>query len=138
MKGAGSRSGHPWLQRCSYLPETAYRYLDEATPSDIANIEQGIVLLVAFWSGPSLMAFVELTRQLAERSSVSPSLTVVNVDGCRTFDSVVEEAERLRGAGEVLWINKGLVVHSDSLAAGTSAEGMAARVAGFLSKCQGG
>lgn len=75
----------------------------------IEDIESAILFVLATWSGPSVAAFLLLTKQLASRAA-SPLLLVCDID--ELSDQMRRALGELRGVGETFWIEDGQVVAS--------------------------
>lgn len=89
------------------------RFYSEADRAVIGTIRCGVLFIMAFWSGPSCLAFAELKRVL---ESVDPGgrleLVVVDTDGCSDLYEVPEFAGKLAGAGEAAWVCGGRIVRT--------------------------
>lgn len=78
----GNVSGLATLENHSRLPAYSFRYIPDADASVVSSIDNGILFLAAFWSGPSLMAFASLTKAMLQLKRQDLELVVLDVDGC--------------------------------------------------------
>ncbi len=93
-----------------------FRFLSEAHHSDVATISRGVLFFIAFWSGPSMQALVELKRVLA---AVDPGgelqLVVVDTDGCADLCEMAEFRSNIHGWGEAAWIKNGKICRTSGM-----------------------
>jgi hypothetical protein len=92
------------IQALGALPLThasKLRFLPEADHSVFSTIRLGVLFVMAFWSGPSRLAFARLKRVL---SKVDPDgkleVVVIDTDGCPNLYDSPEWSGGLHGAGE--------------------------------------
>jgi len=106
----GDPKGMLTLAKVSKIPIKRIRYLPDSTPSVITEINCGILFVMAFWSGPSIKAFHQLT-EIVSRLDPDGKLEfiVVDTDGAEAFYEHPAFKDRLSGAGEVAWIANGLI-----------------------------
>jgi hypothetical protein len=111
------------------------RFYSEADRAVLATIRCGVLLVMAFWSGPARLAFQELKRVL---EAVDPEgrleLVVVDTDGCPDFYELPVFVGKLHGAGETAWIRDGQVVRTSDL--GYHAECFEPNTRLLLEECQ--
>jgi hypothetical protein len=92
------------------------RFLPEADRSLIGTIDLGVLFVMAFWSGPSRLAFAHLKQVL---SAVDPDgrleLVVVDTDGCPDLYEMPEFDGNLHGYGEVAWVRGGRIACTSGL-----------------------
>jgi hypothetical protein len=68
--------------------------------------------VMAFWSGPSRLAFAHLKKVLSEVDRNGRlELVVVDTDGCPDLYEIPEFFLKLRGNGEAAWIDEGRIVN---------------------------
>jgi hypothetical protein len=95
----------------SRIPPERIRFYDAADESIFEEIGSGVLFVMAFWSGPSVLAFSKLTEALA---AIDPSgqltLTVVDTDGLPDPPNKSELFSRRGGYGETAWLHKGQIV----------------------------
>ena len=107
----GNHKGADILQRHTTLPAARWDYYAQADRSLVAEMDRGLLFLVAFWSGPALQSFARLTEALQRFPEEEISLTVVDVDGaddlCR-LDGLREIA-CLYGTGELVFVRDGQI-----------------------------
>ncbi len=98
------------LAKASNIALERIRYLPDSTPSVIAEINCGILFVMAFWSCPAIKAFHKLT-EIVSRLDPEGKLEfiVVDTDGAEAFYEHPAFKDRLSGAGEVAWITDGLI-----------------------------
>src|SRR5690349_699560 len=109
---AGNRDGLRSLAKYSAIPVERFKYVADAHTETIQSVHCGIVYLMAFWSGPSALAFSSLTRLLGELDPGSTlDLIVVDVDGSpELYDMTSDGPESwIAGVGETLWIFEGQI-----------------------------
>jgi hypothetical protein len=77
----------------------------------IEAISRGILFQMAFWSGPAVQAFAELTEVIARLDPDGVAeLVVVDIDGSERLSAVSEFLGGVRGAGETAWVRNGSVI----------------------------
>ncbi len=59
------------VEKYSNLPTSAYRFRENVDDQTLKEFRNGIVFLLAFWSGPSIQAFQFLTATLREMQNPS-------------------------------------------------------------------
>jgi hypothetical protein len=98
------------LAKSNKLPIERVRYSPDSEPSLIQDIKCGILFVMAFWSGPSIKAFNQLT-EVVNRLDPDGTLefVVIDTDGAERFYDHPEFKEILRGAGEAAWIRDGVI-----------------------------
>lgn len=74
------------LRKASKLPIERIRYLPDSETSLIHDIKRGILFVMAFWSGPSVKAFNQLT-EVVNRLDPDGTLefVVIDTDGAQGF-----------------------------------------------------
>jgi uncharacterized protein (TIGR02996 family) len=89
------------------------RFYAETDPSAIGQINCGILFLMSFWSGPSVMAFHHLGEVLeAVDRNARLDLVVVDIDGCSKKWHQVPEFRNVGGYGETAWVKDGQIVRA--------------------------
>lgn len=92
------------------------RFYSEADRAVLATIRCGVFFVMAFWSGPSRLAFQELKRVLEVLDSEGRlELVVVDTDGCPDIEELPEFVGKLHGAGETAWVREGQLVRTSGL-----------------------
>jgi hypothetical protein len=87
------------------------RFLPEADQSVFGTIQLGVLFVMAFWSGPSRLAFAQLKRALTEADPDGRlEVVVVDTDGCPNLYDSPDWHGGLHGAGETAWICEGRVI----------------------------
>src|SRR5262245_17409638 len=87
------------------------RFLAEADRNLTGSIDKGVLLLMAFWSGPSWLALKELKRFLVTADpSGQLELVVVDIDFCPDLLALPQFVGKLNGAGEAAWIRDGKII----------------------------
>lgn len=90
------------------------RFLSEADRSIFKSIQLGVLFVMAFWSGPSRLAFFQLKRALSRADPEGKlELVVVDTDGIPDLYDDPEWHGGLHGAGETAWIRNGRVIFTD-------------------------
>jgi hypothetical protein len=88
-------------------------YYAEADESIVESIRCGVLFVMAFWSGPSVVAFVKLTEVLG---SLDPDarleFVVVDTDGAPALYQRAEFIGRMHGMGETAWVKDGRILCS--------------------------
>ena len=98
------------------------RYLSEADQSVFVTIRLGVLFVMAFWSGPSWLAFAQLKRALAKFDPEGRlELVVVDTDGCPNLYDNPAWHGGIHGAGETAWISEGRVIYTGAYAPDMSA-----------------
>jgi hypothetical protein len=112
----GNPDGLQSLAKYSNLPIERIEYFPDADESVIRGIKRGILFLMAFWSGPSVMAFARITEVVSrlDKDQVV-QLVVVDVDGSPAFYELPEFLGRVHGAGETAWVRNGSIVATSGL-----------------------
>ncbi|QDV29141.1 hypothetical protein Spb1_10100 [Planctopirus ephydatiae] len=77
----GNADGLQTLEKYSRIPVSSIRYVADADADIVRSIHDGVLFLVAFWSGPSLGAFSKLTKAMHDMGLRDLELVVVDVDG---------------------------------------------------------
>lgn len=107
----GNPHGLRSLAKYSKLPIERIDYRPDADETNIAEIERGILFLMAFWSGPSVTAFKKLTEAVARIDTEGElELVVVDVDGSPALYKVPEFLGKVHGKGETAWVRDGKIV----------------------------
>ncbi len=111
---AGNPDGIRSLAKYSKLSVERIRYFPDADETVVNVISQGILFLMAFWSGPSVKAFSKLTEVIADLDKAeSLELVVVDVDGSPALYEVPEFFGKVHGAGETAWVrNRSIIATS--------------------------
>src|SRR4051812_33918367 len=104
---SGNPDGIRSLAKYSKLPVERVRYVPDADKGTVRSIRRGILLLMAFWSGPSVQAFAKLTEVLARLNAESLELVVADVDGSPDLYELTEFKSKVHGAGETAWVREG-------------------------------
>ena len=98
------------LAKSSKIPIERIWYLPDSTPSVIAEINCGILFVIAFWSVPSIKAFHQLTEILSRLDSDGRlEFVVIDTDGAEAFCEHPAFKDTLSGSGEVAWIKDGVI-----------------------------
>ena len=95
------------LVKYSHMPLERIDYRSDADTSLILEIGYGVLFIMAFWSGPSVKAFSEIT-EIIERLDPMELLkfAVIDTDGAQSFYTHPEFKHKMGGWGEI-WINNG-------------------------------
>jgi hypothetical protein len=100
----------------SRLPAERIIYYPGADETVFREIRCGVLFVMAFWSGPSVMAFARLTEVL---SNLDPDgrlqFVVVDTDGVPALYEMAEFLGRMHGAGETAWVKDGRIVRTSGL-----------------------
>jgi hypothetical protein len=106
----GNPDGMHTLAKSSKLPIERIRYLPDSTTSLIGEIKRGVLFVMAFWSGPSIKAFNQLT-DIINRLDPNGMLefVVIDTDGAQSFYEHPIFNGKLHGAGEAAWIKDGVI-----------------------------
>jgi hypothetical protein len=113
---AGNPEGLRSLVKYTKLPIERIRYLPDADEKVIKDISRGILFLMAFWSGPSVKVFAQLTEVVAKLDKKGVlELVVVDVDGSPALYEVPEFLGKVHGAGETAWVRNGSVLATSGL-----------------------
>ncbi len=119
----------------SRVPAERIVYYDEADESVLAEIRCGVLFVMAFWSGPSVRAFVELTDVL---SRLDPGgalqFLVVNTDGVPALYERAEFLGRMSGCGETAWVKDGRILRTSGL--GYNPQCFEPNTAALLAECE--
>src|SRR4051812_41487861 len=112
---AGKPDGLGVLAESSKLPGAQMRNVADADVQTYRRIRRGILFLMAFWSGPSVLAFSKLTQTLSGLGMEGLELVVVDVDSSPELDEMPEFQGKIRGAGETAWVRDGTIVSTSGL-----------------------
>ena len=106
----GNQDGLASLAKYSRLPIERIRYHADSDLSVLDDIRCGILFIMAFWSGPSIKAFVKLT-DVVKRHDVDGTLelVVIDSDGAKPFYDHPEFDGKLGGWGEAAWVSYGQI-----------------------------
>lgn len=116
----GNPNGILSLAKYSKLPIGRIRYVSDADEATVRSIRQGILFLMAFWSGPSVQAFAKLTEVLARHDAEGLELVVADVDGSPALYELPEFKGKVHGAGETAWVRDGKIVATSDLSLNTA------------------
>lgn len=108
----GNPDGLRSLVKYSKLPAERIKYVADANEDTVRSIGRGILFLMAFWSGPSVMAFAKLTEVLAALKADDLELVVVDVDGSADLYELPEFKGQISGSGETAWLRQGKIVNT--------------------------
>jgi hypothetical protein len=104
------------LARLAAVPASRIRFLPEADEAAIRGIRYGVFFIVAFWSGPSRMAFRRLTEVLAALDPEARlEFVVADTDGSESLSHLPEFHGKMHGAGETAWVKDGQIVTTSGL-----------------------
>ncbi len=115
----GNPDGLRSLVKYSKLPVERIKYVADANEDTVLSIGRGILFLMAFWSGPSVMAFAKLTEILAALKTDDLELVVVDVDGSVDLYELPEFKGQISGSGETAWVRQGKIVNGNRRPKGT-------------------
>jgi hypothetical protein len=108
----GNADGLRSLVKYSKLPAERIKYVADANEDTVRSINRGILFLMAFWSGPSVIAFAKLTDVLATLKADELELVVVDVDGSPDLYELPELKGQVSGSGETAWVRNGKIVNT--------------------------
>lgn len=107
----GEVDGDEVLTNHSHLPSEQIEFVPEATLETVNAIERGILFLIAFWSGPAIEGFENLTKELVKFDTRNFRVVVADVDGACDLRQLREvDNSLMNGDGRTLWIRDGKVV----------------------------
>lgn len=95
----------------SRIPMFRIRFESHAKRDTVESISNGILFLIAFWSGPSIQAFSKLTEALCELECDGYELVAVDVDGSPEITRLIGGGNAPTGAGEAAFCRGGRIVH---------------------------
>ncbi|SFJ46149.1 hypothetical protein [Planctomicrobium piriforme] len=104
-----------WLATKSSLPADRVRFLSEADASVIDSIQNGILFLMAYWSGTSVLAFSKLAEVVSALLPEEFEFVVADVDGSSALCVVPEFLGKVHGYGETAWIHQGKIIATSGL-----------------------
>lgn len=111
---SGNPDGLRMLARSSKLAAGRLTYLADGDQQAAKSIRRGILMIMAFWSGPALGVFRSLTETVAKLDLHEQlEIVIVDIDGTG-IESLASKyfPDGLAGAGETVWIRKGQVASS--------------------------
>lgn len=109
-EGHGNPNGLTLLAKNSRIPLSRIQYQADSDPSLIATIQLGVLFVMAFWSGQSVLAFIRLTDIISRTDALEQSqVVVIDTDGAPAFYDLPEFWGKLHGYGEVAWIKDGVI-----------------------------
>lgn len=112
----GDPDGIHILAKLTQLPIDRIEYYANSDTSIIADIQCGVLFLMAFWSGPSVNAFRELTRIVMQHDPDGElQFVTIDVDGAQQFSAHPLFAGKLGGWGETAWVNDGQIQSTSGL-----------------------
>lgn len=98
------------VAKYSALPPGRISYLETATVQVILQMRCGVLMLLAFWSGPALAAFKKYTHMLASTAEADTlEVLVVNTDGVPELYDVPDLKGRISGVCESLFVRAGVI-----------------------------
>jgi hypothetical protein len=97
------------------IPVERFKYVPDADADTIREIRDGILFLMAFWSGPSVQAFVRLTEVFAQLDTRRLEFVVVDVDGSMQLSEVPELKGKVTGSGETAWVHRGQIIATSGI-----------------------
>ncbi len=109
------RDRHSWLTGMSRFPKDRIIIVSKVNVALIESIQNGVLLLMAFWSGSAVQAFLALSEVLATVETEALQFVVADVDGSPSLDEIPEFKGKIRGCGEVAWIYRGVIVATSGL-----------------------
>jgi hypothetical protein len=116
----GNPQGARGLAKYSKLPVGRIRYVPDTDASTVRSIRRGVLFLMAFWSGPAVRAFAQLTEVLDRLNAEGVELVVVDVDGSPDLYELPELKGKVHGAGETAWVRDGRIVATSGLGLNTA------------------
>jgi hypothetical protein len=106
----GNPDGITSLAKHARVPIGRIRYFSDSDTSLIRQINRGVLFVMAFWSGPSVLAFQQLTEII---NRLDPDgvleIVVIDTDGAEDFYEHPDFKGKLHGAGETAWIKNGII-----------------------------
>lgn len=122
----GNADGLHVLEKFSRMPASSIRYVADADADIVRSIDNGVLFLMAFWSGPSLDAFSKLTKAIHDVGVGDLDLVAVDVDGSAGIYQLPEIAELYGGVvnappgwGEVAFCRDGQIVGTAIIGSGS-------------------
>jgi hypothetical protein len=94
----------------------------EAAHSDISVIHRGVLFLMAFWSGPSVVGFKNVCRVFCQAELPSDFVfRVLDLDGANEslLQALSLQSVRIGGNGEAYWFRHGGIFAATSVATAT-------------------
>lgn len=112
----GNPNGMKSLKNYACMPIERIEYHANAETSLIQQIDFGLLFIMAFWSGSSVLAFKEITGILNRLdSSALLRFVVIDTDGAQPFYTHPEFVGKMGGWGEIAWIKNGVVQYTSGL-----------------------
>ena len=106
---------YQWLTETSQRPMDEVRFVPEADAQTIDSIENGVLILMAFWSGTAVHGFKALSRVLATGEARPLEFVVVDIDGAINLCDVEEFRGKVHGNGETAWIHQGKIIATSGI-----------------------
>ncbi|MFN0196822.1 MAG: hypothetical protein ACKVT0_08740 [Planctomycetaceae bacterium] len=138
----GNADGLRILEKYSRIPSSFIRYVPDADAEIVRSVQNGVLFLVAFWSGPSLTAFSKLSEILHQMNVDNLELVVVDVDGSLDIYQLPEIRGLFGGVvnappgyGEVVYCQDGQIVHAAIIGSGDDTNQYRVNARKFLSLC---
>lgn len=106
----GNPDGMESLVKYSRMPVERIEYHADANTTLIQDIDFGVLFIMAFWSGPSVKAFGEIT-EILNRLDPTASLrfVAIDTDGAQPFYTHPQFVSKMGGWGEIAWIKNGKI-----------------------------
>lgn len=121
----GNADGLHILEKYSRIPTSSIRYVADADTDIVRSIHNGVLFLVAFWSGPSLNAFSKLTKAIHDMGVGDLEFVAVDVDGSPDIYQLPEIKELFGGVvnappgwGEAAFCRDGQIVGTAIIGSG--------------------
>lgn len=118
-------------------------YFPNAFAEIVPSIDYGILFLMAFWSGPSISAFVGLTKAMRDLHAVDLELVVIDVDGQPNVYQLPHVNTLYGGAiaaptgrGEAAFCRQGKIVQGAVLGQGKDVDQFYRNACELLKRCR--
>ena len=88
-------------------------FYSEANRTLLQSIDCGLVYLMAFWSGPAILAWVKFAEFATRMRDSQVRFAAVDVDGSPDLYDFLQASPGnpfIAGWGEIIWLRRGLVV----------------------------
>ncbi|MBX3448791.1 MAG: hypothetical protein KF777_04480 [Planctomycetaceae bacterium] len=101
---------YQWLTTMSHRSRAELQFVPEVDAETIESIQNGVIFLMAFWSGVALQAFKALSHILLSGDARLLEFVVADIDGAFALYDVAEFNGKVHGCGETAWIHQGKII----------------------------
>ena len=98
------------VRKYSAIPLEQLQIIRDITAFHLSEIDRGIVLIFAAWSGHSVIALQRVTESISRRDLSFLEVKVIDIESMTGQDMNRLFGRIFHGCGETLWIRNGKVI----------------------------